>query len=79
MILNLLKGTTRHCVLAPGEYQFLPISCHVYARAAYIWDTNSLAPIILSSTEHSHKGSIVSLDAVDGVKVKIEGAGDSVM
>lgn len=78
-LLKLPKGSTRHCASAPGEYQFVPKCCHVYARSAYTWDTNSLAPVILSSTEHTHKGSIVSTDAVDGLKVKIEGAGDPTM
>ncbi|XP_012258084.2 nodal modulator 3 [Athalia rosae] len=74
--LTLPKGSTRHCASTPGEYQFVPKSCHVYARSAYTWDTSSLSPVILSSTEHSHKGSIISSDVVNGLKVQIEGTGD---
>ncbi|XP_046603692.1 nodal modulator 2 [Neodiprion virginianus] len=76
VLLKLSKGSTRHCTSAPGEYRFVPKSCHVYPRSEYTWDTNSLAPVILSSTEHSHKGNIISTDVVDGLKVKIEHAED---
>lgn len=75
--LTLPRGSTRHCVSSPGEYKFIPKSCHVYAKEFYTWDTRNLSPIILSSTEHRHRGKIVSSAAVDGISVKIEAGGDS--
>ncbi|XP_043257934.1 uncharacterized protein LOC122400490 [Colletes gigas] len=76
--LSLNKGSTKHCVTNPGVYTFTPKSCHVYDRSSYTWDTNSLSPILLHSTEHSHKGNIESASALDGVKVTIENGGEVV-
>ncbi|KAK0090897.1 hypothetical protein PV325_000063 [Microctonus aethiopoides] len=75
--LTLPLGSTRHCVSSQGVYKFVPKSCHVYARDSYNWDSSSQSPIILSSTEHRHRGKIISSAAVDGVKVKIEAGGES--
>ncbi|XP_015587289.1 nodal modulator 2 isoform X2 [Cephus cinctus] len=77
--LTLPKGSTRHCVSNPGEYKYIPKSCHVYARTSYNWNTSNLSPVILSSTEHSHKGSIISAALVEGVKVKIESVGEPII
>ncbi|XP_029039674.2 nodal modulator 3 [Osmia bicornis bicornis] len=76
LTLPLSKGSTKHCVSEPGTYTFVPKSCHVYDKASYTWDTNALSPVMLHSTEHSHKGSILSSSLSDGIKVKIENAGD---
>ncbi|XP_066603277.1 BOS complex subunit NOMO3 isoform X2 [Prorops nasuta] len=70
--LSLTKGSTRHCVFKPGAYAFAPKGCHVYAKSSYTWNTNEPSPIILSSTEHTHKGSVISSSVIDGIKVKIE-------
>ncbi|KAH0554100.1 nodal modulator 3 [Cotesia glomerata] len=75
--LTLPLGSTRHCVSSPGEYKFIPKSCHVYAKDSYTWDTKTQQPIILSSTEHRHRGKIISNAGVDNVKIKIESGGDS--
>nr|XP_031847877.1 nodal modulator 3 [Nomia melanderi] len=74
LVLN--KGNTKHCVSKPGVYSFTTKGCHVYERTSYRWDTNSLSPILLHSTEHSHRGSIQSTSSLNGVKVNIESAGD---
>ncbi|XP_008559484.1 nodal modulator 3 [Microplitis demolitor] len=74
--LTLPLGSTRHCVSSPGEYKFIPKSCHIYAKDSYTWDTKTQAPIILSSTEHRHRGKILSKAGVDNVKVKIESGGE---
>nr|XP_003706916.1 PREDICTED: nodal modulator 3 isoform X2 [Megachile rotundata] len=76
LTLTLNKGSTKHCVSEPGTYTFVPRSCHVYDKTSYTWDTNALSPILLHSTEHSHKGSILSSSSLDGIKVKIENGGD---
>lgn len=76
IILELNKGSTKHCVTKPGVYTFSPKSCHVYDRSTYTWDTNNLSPILLHSTEHSHKGNIQSPSALDGVRVTIENSGE---
>ncbi|XP_011332456.1 nodal modulator 3 isoform X2 [Ooceraea biroi] len=76
--LPLSKGSTRHCVPKHGSYTFVPKGCHVYDKSTYTWDTSNLSPILLQSTEHTHKGSIVSSSAQNGLKVKIENASDSV-
>ena len=78
LTLALNKGSTKHCVPKPGEYTFTPTSCHVYDRVSYTWDTSNLSPILLHSTEHSHKGSIQSRSGLDGVKVRIENAVDTI-
>ena len=78
--LQLIKGSTRHCVPKAGEYNFLPISCHIFPKPSYKWDTNSRTPIILASTKHIHGGFIISYAAVDRVKVKIENdSGETLM
>lgn len=74
LVLN--KGNTKHCVSKPGEYAFTTKGCHVYERTSYRWDTNSLSPILLHSTEHSHRGSIQSTSSLNGVKINIENAGE---
>jgi len=76
--LPLSKGSTRHCVPKSGAYTFVPKSCHVYDKSSYIWDTSNLSPILLHSTEHTHKGSIISSSAQNDLKVKIEDTNDSV-
>ncbi|KOC70780.1 Nodal modulator 2 [Habropoda laboriosa] len=78
LALALNKGSTKHCVSEPGMYTFAPRSCHVYEKSSYTWDTSTLNPVLLHSTEHRHKGYIVSRSVSDGIKVKIENAaGDS--
>ncbi|KZC07453.1 Nodal modulator 3 [Dufourea novaeangliae] len=74
LVLN--KGSTKHCVSKPGAYAFTPKGCHVYERSSYAWDTSSLSPVLLHSTEHTHKGSIQSVGSLNDVKVNIENAGD---
>lgn len=68
----------RHCVPKSGAYTFVPKGCHVYENSSYTWDTSNLSPILLHSTEHTHKGSIISLSVQNDLKVKIEDANDSV-
>lgn len=75
--LELPLGSSRHCVSRPGEYKFVPKGCHVYPKDSYDWDTNSLSPIILSSTEHSHRAKIASAALLDDVKAKIESGGET--
>ncbi|KAF7383822.1 hypothetical protein HZH68_014579 [Vespula germanica] len=77
--LVLSKGSTRHCVSKPGEYSFTPKGCHIYDKKTFVWDTNNLSPIILSSSEHRHQGNIISSTAVDGVKVKIESSNHNII
>lgn len=77
LVLN--KGSTKHCVSEPGMYTFIPKSCHVYEKLSYTWDTSTISPILLHSTEHSHIGSIMSHSALNEVKVKIENADDPIM
>ncbi|CAD1476709.1 unnamed protein product [Heterotrigona itama] len=72
--LTLNKGSTKHCVLEPGVYTFTPKSCHVYEKSSFTWDTNTVSPILLHSTEHSHAGNILTRSALDEIKVKIENA-----
>ncbi|XP_072764167.1 BOS complex subunit NOMO3 isoform X2 [Anoplolepis gracilipes] len=76
--LPLSKGSTRHCVSKSGAYTFVPKGCHVYDKSSYIWDTSNLSPILLHSTEHTHRGNIVCTSVQNNLKVKIEDAGDSV-
>lgn len=76
LVLN--KGSTKHCVSKPGVYSFTPKGCHIYERLSYTWDTSSLSPILLQSSEHSHKGSIKSVSSLDGIKVSIENLGNVV-
>ncbi|XP_017891823.1 nodal modulator 3 [Ceratina calcarata] len=77
LTLTLNKGSTKHCVTEPGAYTFVPKSCHVYDKSSYTWEISDPSPILLHSTEHSHKGNILSHSAIDGVKVKVENpAGD---
>ncbi|TGZ54225.1 Nodal modulator 2 [Temnothorax longispinosus] len=76
--LPLNKGSMRHCVPKSGAYTFVPKGCHVYENSSYTWDTSNLSPILLHSTEHTHKGSIISLSVQNDLKVKIEDANDSV-
>lgn len=78
-VLNLIKGSTRHCVTKPGEYTFEPKGCHVYAKTSYAWNTDTLAPIMLTSNEHRHRAHIITSTAVDNIRVKIENNGDSKM
>lgn len=73
---ELSKGSTRHCIPVPGRYDFHPDGCHVYEQTAFSWNTNERTPIILSSTEHLHTGSILSPVPVEGVSVKMEGDAD---
>lgn len=75
--LPLGQGSARHCVPKRGEYTFFPKGCHVYPKPAYTWDTSNLSPILLQSTEHAHKGNIVSTSAQNDLKVRIENEGDS--
>lgn len=77
LVLN--KGSTKHCVSEPGMYTFIPKSCHVYEKLSYTWDTNTISPILLHSTEHSHIGSIMSHSALNEVKVKIENGDDIII
>ena len=71
--LELERGSTRHCVSQPGEYKFVPKGCHVFPRESYTWDTNNNnLPIILTSTEHIHRGKIVSSASLNDVTVKID-------
>lgn len=70
--LALSKGSTRHCVPKSGTYTFVPKGCHMYDKSSYTWDTNDLSPILLHSTEHTHRGSVVTSTAQSGLKVKIE-------
>ncbi|XP_048265268.1 uncharacterized protein LOC100649850 isoform X3 [Bombus terrestris] len=74
LTLALNKGSTKHCISEPGMYTFTPKSCHVYEKSSHTWNTNTVSPILLHSTEHSHIGSILSRTALDGIKVKIENA-----
>ncbi|OAD52229.1 Nodal modulator 1 [Eufriesea mexicana] len=74
LMLVLNKGSTKHCVSEPGIYTFIPKSCHIYEKSFYTWDTNTVAPVLLHSTEHSHMGSIISNTPLDGAKIKIEDA-----
>ncbi|KAK1126581.1 hypothetical protein K0M31_004211 [Melipona bicolor] len=76
--LTLNKGSTKHCVLEPGVYTFTPKSCHVYEKSSFTWDTNTVSPILLHSTEHSHAGNILTRSALDEIKVKIENAAGDV-
>ncbi|KYQ48115.1 Nodal modulator 3 [Trachymyrmex zeteki] len=76
--LPLNKGSMRHCVPKSGTYTFIPKGCHIYENSSYTWDTSNLSPILLHSTEHTHKGSIISLSMQNDLKVKIEDANDSV-
>ncbi|KAL0132278.1 hypothetical protein PUN28_000219 [Cardiocondyla obscurior] len=76
--LPLNKGSMRHCVPKSGAYTFIPKGCHVYENSSYTWDTNNVSPILLHSTEHTHKGSIISLSVQNNIKVKIEDSNDSV-
>lgn len=76
--LALSKGSTRHCVPKPGVYSFTPKSCHVYDKSSYTWDTSNLSPILLDSTEHTHKVNILSPSSSQEITVKIENAGDTV-
>ncbi|XP_012218077.1 BOS complex subunit NOMO3 isoform X2 [Linepithema humile] len=76
--LPLSKGSTRHCVPKSGAYTFIPKSCHVYDKSSYSWDTSNLSPILLHSTEHTHKGNIISSSAQSDLRVKIEDTNDSV-
>lgn len=76
--LTLNKGSTKHCVLEPGIYTFTPKSCHVYEKSSFTWDTNTVSPILLHSTEHSHAGNILTRSALDEIKVKIENAAGDV-
>ncbi|EFN79110.1 nodal modulator 3 isoform X2 [Harpegnathos saltator] len=78
IILPLNKGSTRHCVPKSGTYTFIPKGCHVYDKSFYTWDTNNLTPILLHSTEHTHRGSIVSTGVQSGLKVKIEDASNNI-
>ncbi|XP_076380819.1 uncharacterized protein LOC117223312 [Megalopta genalis] len=78
LTLALNKGSTKHCVSKPGMYSFAPKGCHVYEQPFYAWDTNSLSPILLHSSEHSHKGSIQSASSLNPVKVNIKTLGDVV-
>ncbi|XP_076659789.1 uncharacterized protein LOC143363051 [Halictus rubicundus] len=78
LTLALNKGSTKHCVSKPGVYTFAPTGCHVYERSSYTWDTSSLSPILLQSSEHSHKGSVKSVSSLDGIKVSIETLGEVV-
>ncbi|KAL6255181.1 hypothetical protein P5V15_013514 [Pogonomyrmex californicus] len=77
--LPLNKGSMRHCVPKSGAYTFVPKGCHIYQNSSYTWDTSNLSPILLHSTEHTHKGSIISLSVQNDLKVKIEDANDSVI
>jgi len=77
--LSLSKGSTRHCVPKYGAYTFIPKGCHVYDKSTYTWDTSNLSPILLQSTEHTHKGSIISSSVQNDLKMKIENASDSIM
>lgn len=70
--LQLTKGSTRHCIPKSGEYDFVPKSCHTFAKPSYKWNTNNRTPIILTSTRHRHGGVITSSAALDGIKVRIE-------
>lgn len=79
LTLALNKGSTKHCVSEPGMYTFTPKSCHVYEKSSHTWDTNTVSPILLHSTEHSHIGNILSRSALDGIKVKIENAAGEVI
>ncbi|CAL7942843.1 unnamed protein product [Xylocopa violacea] len=72
LTLALNKGSTKHCVPEAGMYTFVPRSCHVYDKSSYTWDTSILSPVLLHSTEHSHRGNILSRSAFDGIKVKVE-------
>ncbi|KAG7199506.1 hypothetical protein KM043_014125 [Ampulex compressa] len=74
----LSKGSTRHCVPKPGTYNFVPKSCHIYEKALYTWDTSNLSPILLHSSEHSHRGSVISSSILGSVKVKVETGTDSI-
>ncbi|KAL7295888.1 hypothetical protein TKK_0010932 [Trichogramma kaykai] len=76
MYLQLLKGSTRHCITMPGKYEFFPKGCHTYAKDSFSWNTNEQTPIILSSSEHTQTGKIISAVSVEGVSVKIEGESD---
>lgn len=76
--LPLSKGSTRHCVPKSGAYTFVPKGCHIYDKSSYTWDTSNLSPILLHSTEHTHRGNIICTSAQNNLKVKIEDASDSV-
>ena len=70
--LQLLKGSTRHCISVPGKYEFYPKDCHKYAKSSFLWNTNERTPIILSSTEHSQSGTVLSSLPIEGISIKIE-------
>ncbi|OXU24420.1 hypothetical protein TSAR_002763 [Trichomalopsis sarcophagae] len=74
-LLPLQKGSTRHCLPVSGKYEFYPKGCHKYSKSSFVWNTNERTPIILSSTEHIHKGTITlnSPKPADDISVKIEG------
>ncbi|KYM94379.1 PREDICTED: nodal modulator 3 [Cyphomyrmex costatus] len=76
--LPLNKGSMRHCVPKFGAYTFTPKGCHIYENSSYTWDTSNLSPILLHSTEHTHKGNIISSSVQNDLKVKIEDANNSV-
>lgn len=59
-----------------GNYEFHPKGCHKYTKPSYGWNTKEQTPILLSSTEHLLKGSILSPIPVDDVSVKVEGEFD---
>ncbi|CAH0562230.1 unnamed protein product [Brassicogethes aeneus] len=61
--LNLNVGNNEFCVENPGEYHFVPDSCHIFDKTSYVFNTDKdMIEIVITAKKHK-----VSLD-IDSVE-----------
>lgn len=67
-----LAGSNNLCVSKPGNYDVIPVGCHIFTEKKFVYDTERPTLLVLTAVQHQITGTVISSDKVADLRISIQ-------